>query len=76
MATAAMAVFVKGGGRIEPLPTTTVQRLLMPLSPSLAMAVVVVDCAVSVDAPFTILLLSLTAAAKEARARVWWRQHR
>ena len=75
MATAAMVVFVDGG-EMEPTATTTVQWLLMPLPPSAAMVVVVVDYAAAVDAAATTLLLLLTALAKEARARVWWWQHR
>ena len=75
MATAAMVVFVDGGG-MEPTTTTTVQWLLMPPPPSAVMAVVVVDYAAAVDATATTLLFSLTAMAKEARARVWWWQHR
>ena len=74
MVMAAMAVFVDGS-RMEPTATTTVQRLLMLLPPSAAMVVIVFDYAAAVDAAATILSLSLTAVAKEARARLWWRQH-
>jgi hypothetical protein len=56
IAMAAMAVFVDGSG-MEPMTTTTVQRLLMPLLPSAAMVVIVVDYAVAVDAAATILSL-------------------